>query len=83
MGVARMFFGAEGGGTLFQKKFQSLKNIQQIFKKHFKNVSKSFKNLSKKIAKICIILTWFSHNLTMHGVNFCAFGRKMLFAENL
>ena len=72
----------------FSKNCKKFKQFSKIFKKISKNIQKFFKKI-RKFSKIflrklikCIILAWFSHNLTRHGVKFCAFGRKTQFAEN-
>ena len=53
-------------------RFDKKRYLQAIFEKVFKNITK---NLLIKIRK-CIILAYFSKNLTNHAFNFCAFGRK-------
>ena len=43
--------------------------------KFLRKLSKSFKNYLKNMLK-CIILAYFSKDLTNHSLTFCAFGRK-------
>ena len=81
----------------FQKNFKKysknvLKNFVKIYKKYpknLKNIQKKFKKFSKKITKKFVkkiakmdFLAYFSKNLTNPAFNFCAFGRKTLFAGN-
>ena len=70
LGLAKIFFQE---GTLS-------KNIQKNFQNFF-NFLKFSKKLLRKLFKMDF-LAYFSKNLTNPAFNFCAFGRKALFAGN-